>query len=162
MAISDTIKRIAAGANDASSPTAVLFGTVTQVSPLNIQVEQKMTLTEEFLILTKNVKDYTVDVTVNWSTLSESLNADHSHEIEGDIKVDSTTSIKPNPDNIDVKIENTVNNTTKIQEKQINLSHSHNIAGRMQMTVHNGLQINDRVILIQQQGGSNFVVLDKF
>ena len=28
--------------------------------------------------------------------------------------------------------------------------------------VHNALKINDNVILIQQQGGINFVVLDKF
>jgi len=28
--------------------------------------------------------------------------------------------------------------------------------------VHNALKINDNVILIQQQGGNNFVVLDKF
>ena len=30
------------------------------------------------------------------------------------------------------------------------------------MTVYNGLQVNDNVILLQQQGGNNFVVLDKF
>ena len=55
--LGEVIKRMAVGANDANAPTSVLFGTVTSVNPLEIAVEQKMKLTKEFLVLTKNVKE---------------------------------------------------------------------------------------------------------
>lgn len=134
--LSEIIKRMAMGANDANAPTAILFGKVTSVNPLEITVEQKMTLTEEFLILTKNVKDYTVDVTVNWATEQKNLNANHSHSVTGDESV-------------------------QVQQENISLTHNHQISGRKTMTIHNALKANDNVILMQQQGGINFVVLDK-
>ena len=40
----DSIKTIALNALEASKPSGIFFGTVTSVSPLKIQVEQKMTL----------------------------------------------------------------------------------------------------------------------
>lgn len=135
--LGEVIKKMAVGANDANAPTSVLFGTVTSVNPLEIAVEQKLKLTKEFLVLTKNVKDYTVDVTVNWSTETKSLNASHSHTVTGDASVE-------------------------VQTEDIGLSHNHVINGRKTMTIHNGLKINDNVILLQQQGANNYIVLDKF
>lgn len=153
---------MAVGANDANAPTSVLFGTVTSVNPLEITVEQKLKLTKEFLVLTKNVKDYTVDVSVDWETENKSLNANHSHTLNGDISVSSNAEVNPNPDNITVDIKNEVSNNIGIEQKNINLTHSHSITGKKTMTIYNGLKLNDNVILIQQQGGNNFVVLDKF
>ena len=135
--LGEVIKRMAVGANDANAPTSVLFGTVTSVNPLEIAVEQKMKLTKEFLVLTKNVKDYTVDVTVNWSTETKSLNANHSHTVTGDASVE-------------------------VQNENIGLSHNHTVSGRKTITIHNGLKTNDNVILLQQQGANNYIVLDKF
>lgn len=160
--LGEIIKKMAVGANDATAPTAVLFGTVTSVSPLEITVEQKLKLTKEFLVLTKNVKDYTVDVSVDWSTETKTLNANHSHSLNGNITVSSKANVNPNPDNISVSISNEVNNSLDVAEKNISLSHNHGIKGTKKMTIHNGLKLNDNVILLQQQGGNNFVVLDKF
>lgn len=160
--LGEVIKKMAVGANDANAPTSVLFGTVTSVNPLEITVEQKLKLTKEFLVLTKNVKDYTVDVSMDWETRSKSLNANHSHTLNGDISVSSSAEVNPNPDNIAVNIKNEVSNNIGIETKNINLTHSHSITGRKTMTIYNGLKLNDNVILIQQQGGNNFVVLDKF
>jgi len=57
--------RIAAKeAIEASDPTAIEFGVVTSVTPLKILVEQKKLLTMTQLILTRNVRDYEVDMTV--------------------------------------------------------------------------------------------------
>lgn len=160
--LGEVIKKMAVGANDANAPTSVLFGTVTSINPLEITVEQKLKLTKEFLVLTKNVKDYTVDVSVEWKTESKSLNANHSHTLNGDISVSSNAEVNPNPDNIAVSINNEVNNSLTVEQKNINLSHNHSISGTKQITIHNGLKLNDNVILLQQQGGNNFVVLDKF
>lgn len=160
--LGEIIKKMAVGANDANAPTSVLFGTVTSVNPLEITVEQKLKLTKEFLVLTKNVKDYTVEVSMDWSTESKSLNANHNHTLNGDVSVTSTAQVSQNPDNIAVSINNEVDNSLSIEQKNINLSHNHSIFGKKQITIHNGLKLNDNVILLQQQGGNNFVVLDKF
>lgn len=160
--LSEIIKKMAVGANDANAPTSVLFGTVTSISPLEITVEQKLKLTKEFLVLTKNVKDYTVDVSVEWDTESKYLNANHSHTLSGDVSVTSIAIVNPNPDNISVSINNKVSDNTSVEQKNISLTHSHSINGKKQITIHNGLNLNDNVILLQQQGGNNFIVIDKF
>jgi hypothetical protein len=41
------------------------------------------------------------------------------------------------------------------------LTHSHDIKGKKQITVHNGLVVGDKVILIRQQGGQKYIVLDR-
>ena len=45
-----------------------LFGKVASISPLEITVEQKMTLGSAQLVLTRNVTDYTIPVTMGWLT----------------------------------------------------------------------------------------------
>ena len=66
------VKQAAVDAVKADGPMAVSFGTVTSASPLKIQVDQKKTLTEAQLILTNNVRDFNVDMTVDHQTESES------------------------------------------------------------------------------------------
>lgn len=160
--LGEVIKKMAVGANDANAPTSVLFGTVTSVEPLEITVEQKLKLTKEFLVLTKNVKDYTVDVTMDWNTETTSLNANHSHSTEVNSNISVSSDISPNDNN--QKITNNVTGevSVSVEQKNINLTHKHSIKGTKSIIVHNALKINDNVILIQQQGGNNFVVLDKF
>ena len=160
--LGEVIKRMAVGVNEASAPTSVLFGTVTSVNPLEITVEQKLKLTKEFLVLTKNVQDYTVDVSVEWETESKVLDASHSHGFSGDISIDSNATVDPNPNNVAVSISNDVSNSIDIDNKIIDLTHCHSIEGKKQITIYNGLKLNDNVILLQQQGGNNFIVIDKF
>lgn len=132
--IIEVIKKASQEAEDQRSPCNVLFGTVINISPLEIQVEQKLVLTKEFLILTKNVIDYNIQVGVNWNTNNKELNADHSHSAVGD---------------------------ATIQNTNINLTHNHAISGTKSITIHNALKQNDKVLLIQQRGGQKFIVLDK-
>ena len=61
------IKQASTEAVEAGKPVNVCYGTVVSASPLQIQVEQKMTLGEAQLILTRNVTDYTVSVSVDWT-----------------------------------------------------------------------------------------------
>lgn len=97
----ELIKKAAIEAVDTSKPTAVVFGTVVSTSPLKISVEQKLTLTEEFLILTKNVMDYQTQIsfdnpsikqvftTWNMSEISESTPSKLSFKesIEHDVTI---------------------------------------------------------------------------
>lgn len=54
------LKRIALEAVEASKPTVVLFGTVSSINPLSIYLEQKRTITKNFLIITDKAKNFAV------------------------------------------------------------------------------------------------------
>lgn len=57
-------KKAAKDAIEASDPMAIQFGEVISIGPLKILVEQKKALTMAQLILTRNVKDYEVEMTL--------------------------------------------------------------------------------------------------
>ena len=79
-----TIKQTSAETNDALKPVNVCFGKVTNTSPLQILVEQKITLSSAQLVLTKNVTDYEVNVTVDWETKTSD---EHVHGLNGKKKM---------------------------------------------------------------------------
>lgn len=62
------VKKAAVEAVEASKPVNLLFGTVISTSPLKIQVDQKAIYTEKMLVLTRNVTDYAVDVSVSFQS----------------------------------------------------------------------------------------------
>lgn len=112
-----------------------MFGTVTSTSPLEIQIDQKLTLTEEYLILTKNVSDHEVDIEVNHFTEQSALvgygpwDTKHSHPDAG--------------------------------IGELNPNHRHQYLGRKKIKIYNGLQEGEKVILIRLQGGQKYIVLDR-
>ncbi len=116
-----TIKQTSLEAVENAKPTNIVLGKVISISPLKINVEQKLTLSTLQLILTNNVTDYDVDLTISWAT-----------ENKGGGSGDSAFS-----------------------------SHNHDVVGKKKMTIHNGLKIDDEVILVRVQGGQKYVVLDK-
>ncbi|MCW2277727.1 DUF2577 domain-containing protein [Heliophilum fasciatum] len=59
----DAIKRAGLAAVEAGNPVAILFGTVTGVNPLEVNVEQRFTLTEDFLVVPERMIHYEVDLT---------------------------------------------------------------------------------------------------
>lgn len=54
------IKQAAYDANQAAYPAEILLGKTMNVEPLEIMVEQKLTLTKKQLIIVREVTDYTV------------------------------------------------------------------------------------------------------
>ena len=98
------MKQNAVEAVNASKPANVVFGKVVSSSPLKIKVDQKLILTSAQLVLTRNVTNYRLSVTVNHNT--ESGGSDnHSHVVKG------TTNI-------------TVNNSLNIGEEVIMIQSS--------------------------------------
>ena len=157
----ETIKRTASGANDASKPVALMYGKVTSVSPIEVNVEQKMILHSAQLVLTRNVSDYETEATVDWDTEATSLSANHSHDVTGNVTVNSQATVSPNPDNVNVNISNEVSHDIGVSQKNINLTHGHSISGRKSITIHNGLAVGDEVLLLRMQGGQKYIVIDK-
>lgn len=85
----EVVKRAAVEAVEAQKPVHLLFGQVISVSPLKIQVDQKSIYTEKMLVLTRNVTDFEVDMTVSHITLNraggsgEPAFASHNHDYKG-------------------------------------------------------------------------------
>lgn len=115
------IKVASMEAVEASKPADFCFGKVISTSPLQIQVEQKMTLSAAHLVLSRNVTDYKVKVTMNLSTEEKSGGSGES------------------------SFE----------------SHSHNVTGQKEITIHNALSVDEKVILIRQKGGQKYLVIDR-
>ena len=132
------IKKAARDERESSKPVHVFFGVVRSVSRLNISVEQKMVLGEAQLVLARNVTDYSLMVTVD--CLTESALRTHSHSVKG-----------TDGDGDDINL------TTG----ESSLVHNHNISGKKRIMVHNGLAVGDKVILLRQQDGQKFVVIDR-
>lgn len=59
------VKRIALNAVENSKPAALLYGTVTKDSPIEITVDQKLVLGKAQLEFTKAVTDHWVDIEVS-------------------------------------------------------------------------------------------------
>lgn len=138
------MQRIAVEAMESTKPVNICFGEVVSVSPLQINVEQKMTLGEKQLILSRNVTDFTTEVTVQWQT--EQMAETHCHAYAG------STENGGEPLH-----SHTLAGTTETAE----LSHGHDITGRKEITMHNALKVNEKVILLRQQGGQKYIVLDR-
>ena len=85
----DIMRMIKTAARDyinATKPAEFCFGTVKAVKPLTIDIEQKNTVIDGEnieLILTNNVKDHYVDITVSHNTETETCTVGHKHKYSG-------------------------------------------------------------------------------
>lgn len=127
----DAIKRIVDNLLERKKLMIFEYGTVEEVSPLKIRIDQKHLLYEGDLKLSHLVKDYYVDVTVSHKTESiyESWDTSHSHP-------DAGTSSIP-------------------------IDHKHEYKGRKKILIHNGLKEGEKVILLRQQGGQMYYIIDR-
>lgn len=71
------VKQAATEAVEAGKPVNILFGTVISDKPLKIQVDQQSIYTEAMLVLTRNVTDYEIDITVS----AQSVPISHGHPV---------------------------------------------------------------------------------
>lgn len=116
-----SMRKITLDAVASTNPAAIVLGTVETVNPLSIKVDQKLIINEPNLILTRNVMDHEIEMTVNHKTEIAQGGSGYG---EYD-------------------------------------AHSHDYLGKKSFLVHNGLSLGDSVILIKNQGGQQYVVLDK-
>lgn len=88
------VKKTAVEAVNASKPANMVFGKVISASPLKIKVDQKLILTTAQLVLSRNVTNYRLSVTVDWETETNKATTEntetteteteHTHEVKGD------------------------------------------------------------------------------
>lgn len=88
------IKQAAIEANEATKPTAIVFGVVDSISPFRINIDQKLNLTKEFLIFMRQVTDYVTELTVELDTKSAGGPEVHQHKIHDKSKVTIHNGLK--------------------------------------------------------------------
>lgn len=147
---------MALDAIESSRPVNIAFGKVISASPIKIQIDEKLVLDEDFLILTRNVTDYSFEITVGHVTekSKEKINTKHSHSYAGATSTVSTCE----------EIENHNHDYLGVTEEagvELELTHSHGYSGKKSFLVHNGLKVGEKVILFRVQGGQKYVVLDR-
>lgn len=81
----DVIKQAGVDAVGATNPVAVMFGTVTKVNPLEVNVEQRFTLTEDFLVIPESLimlrgSQGTFDMSLKGNVLTGPVVEDESEE----------------------------------------------------------------------------------
>lgn len=127
----NSIKNITDNLIEHKKMTNLEFGEVVGVSPLVIKIDQKKILEEDDLLLSHLVKDYYVDITVQHSTDSIYGGWDTSHS-----HPDAGRDVIP-------------------------IKHEHEYVGRKKIIIHNKLEVGEKVVLLRQQGGQLYYVLDR-
>lgn len=78
--IIEIVKKAAIEAVEATNPCALLYGVVVGTNPIKINIEQKLTLEIDHLILTNSVKDFKIEVELNHLTEEDNfLDTNHTH-----------------------------------------------------------------------------------
>ncbi len=88
------IKKIAVEAVEATSPSDSYIGSVISINPIKIKLDQKIILSINQLILTKNVTDYEVDIEIDDLTEFYEENPAHNHQIKGRKTIKVYNSLK--------------------------------------------------------------------
>lgn len=72
--IAKTFKQISLSANENAKPAGIFYGTVQRANPVQVNVEQKLVLDKDFLIITERFKNTTVTINVEGKNYSYTIN----------------------------------------------------------------------------------------
>ena len=140
--IIETIKIAALDAIENSKPADLRFGTVSSISPLKVKISNDFIIPESLLIVPEHLTDHGLYANVGGSTSnSDNTNSSVTMKVEGEtlmISTSGTTTVATETTEEEVEV---VNNRT--------------------LTVYNSLNIGDKVVLLRNQGGSSYLILDR-
>ncbi|WP_273483596.1 DUF2577 domain-containing protein [Desulforamulus ruminis] len=132
MSLLELVKQAGVGAVEAGKPAAVLFGTVTKASPLEVNVDQRFTITEDFLIIPESLKflraceeKFPVSLKGNFQT-GPVVQEESEEQWTGD---------------------------TRLYGQEVAMTR-----GEMPLAP---LEAGDKLILLRVQGGQQYVILDR-
>ena len=142
----DIIKQFAKNAFDSTMPFSFHYGTVKSTDPIEIEVEQKLILTENDLIFTTLVQDFDVQMYMEHET--EKTDLTHKHNISPA----SVCTYSGTP------LSSLISILDSDSSKE---NHIHEYKGVKTFTVNLKLAKDEKVLLLRIQGGQKFLVLDR-
>lgn len=137
------MKQAAVEAVEAAKPTGVYYGTVVSEEPLQIFTEQKLLLGRAQLVLARNVTDHWIAMRVHHVTELARCGFTGGKEVtHPGLPTDPPSPVAGG-------------------EEDICPQHHHEYKGIKHYFVLNALKEGEKVILIREQGGQKFVVIDR-
>lgn len=142
--IIETIKMAALDAIENSKPCDLRFGTVSSISPLKVKVSNDFIIPESLLVVPQHLTDYSMITNVGGTTSGGSSGGSSvTMNVEGE-----TLIIKTNVAVVDeIEPDVTTEEVEEVDERTL--------------TVYNSLEVGDNVILLRNQGGSSYLILDR-
>ena len=129
----EIIKVAAMEAIENGKPCDLRFGEVVSVSPLKVRITSDFILPESLLIVPKHLTDYSANVNIGLGGL--------------DVNVVGNTLYIKSP-------------LATVGDEGVSESDTEGVDERT-LTVYNGLEIGDNVVLIRNQGGTKYLILDR-
>lgn len=159
------IKQASQEAYEASDPVKLCYGEVTATSPLKVLVNASFEITEEFIVLTRNVTDYKTTITfhdvASAKTETQTIKTSHKHNIPSqDISANLsvTTSSDSGTASGSVTVPSQDSQTTSFDAQTV---HSHKYIGEKEVTINNHLKTGDKVIMLRDKGGQKYLIIDR-
>lgn len=184
-----SIKKAALDAVNAANPVTLVFGKVKSVDPFEIDVDQKLLLTEEFVVIGQYVKEYSLDLTIEgemWHgfRVDDELllfrmqggqkyciidfikrvdeGSRPAHVMVGEV-VSNAPEIKVN-EYLTLSPEQLIvcRNVTEYQTEMTTIyrTETETYEVRNRYTVHNGLVVGDKVLLVCERVTQKWYVVD--
>lgn len=138
MSFNDAIKELSRQTSDATTPAAIMFGTVTSAKPIVIVTDNNMTLKDTMLIVPKELR--------------EGFSDTHKHKLFPVINgVEQKTG--------DVKDGTAESHTHTLADEYWTNNNDNTLKER---EYYYGLQPGEKVILLRDHGGQRFLVVGRF
>lgn len=137
--IIEIIKVAAMDAIENSKPCDLRFGTVSSISPLKVKISNDFIIPEQLLIVPEHLTDYSMLTNVGGD--SSSGGSSVTMTVEGETLVITTNATEV------VSETDTTEEVESVDERTL--------------TMYNGLEVGDSVVLLRNQGGSSYLILDR-
>lgn len=144
--IIEIMKIAAMDAIENSKPCDLRFGIVSSISPLKVKVSNDLIIPESLLIVPEHLTDHAIIGNVGGDGSSgggSSLNV----YVE-----DETLIIGSNGTSVVTELND---DSTETIEEEVDF------VDERTLTLYNGLEVDDHVVLLRNQGGSSYLILDR-
>jgi hypothetical protein len=142
------MKIAAMDAIENSKPSDLRFGTVTSVTPLKVMITNDFIIPESLLVVPKHLTDYSVVTNVGGS----------GDEVQGGSQ-QPTSSVEMYVEGETLMINTNIGGVETFaltdEDEEVD-----GVDDRT-LTIYNGLEVGDQVVLLRNQGGTSYLILDR-
>lgn len=143
----DIIKLASMSAVENGKPCDLRFGTVISVNPLKVQITTDLIIPESLIVVPKNLTNHSLNT--NMGNLPNYL-----QRFDVTVSEERLTFILEEYSSVNVSNEQLIFSTNES-------ANNGNGSNENTLTVYNTLKVGDKVVLIRNQGGKVYYILDR-
>lgn len=137
----ELIKIAAMEAIENGKPCDLRFGDVVSISPLKVRITSDFILPESLLVVSKHLTDYSTNANIGLGGTSGGGGSGFDISV-----IDDTLYIK--------------SAVATVSDDGVSEFETEGVDERT-LTVYNGLEVGDNVVLLRNQGGTKYLILDR-